>query len=294
MDYIFHILVMIGIYAILAMSLNVVAGSAGLVSIAHASFFAVGAYVAALMAVTFNTPFLVNVACGVILATLIGTAVGVLVTRVLDDDLAIATFAFQVIAFNILNNWGSLTGGPMGLSGIPKPVIFAWHISTPGQFFVLVSCCSILAGALCYCVVESPFGRVLKSIREDEVLSEALGKDVGALKRSVFAIGAGVAAVAGALYAQYIGFVDPTSFTVLESIFILTMIIIGGIGNLWGAVIGATVLVILPEALRFVGFPNGAAANIRQILYGMALVGCMMWRPQGIMGEFSFGRDGKG
>lgn len=136
--------------------------------------------------------------------------------------------------------------------------------------------------------MRSPFGRVLKAIREDEVFTQAAGKDVAAYKVLVFVIGAGMAAVAGVMYAHYISFIDPTSFTVMESIFIISIVIIGGAGSMWGPIIGAVVLVTLPELLRFIGLPSSVAANTRQIIYGGLLVAFMMWRPQGLMGEYSF------
>ena len=137
-------------------------------------------------------------------------------------------------------------------------------------------------------IVQSPFGRVLKAIREDEVFAQAAGKSVAAYKVLVFMIGAGMAAVAGVMYAHYISFIDPTSFTVMESIFIISIVIIGGAGSLWGPVVGAVVLVTLPELLRFLGLPSSIAANTRQIIYGGLLVAFMMWRPRGFLGEYAF------
>jgi branched-chain amino acid transport system permease protein len=129
---------------------------------------------------------------------------------------------------------------------------------------------------------------VLKAIREDEVFAQAAGKNVAAYKVLIFVIGAGMAAIAGVMYAYYISFIDPTSFTVMESIFILSIVIIGGAGSLWGPVIGAVVLVLLPELLRFIGLPISVAANVRQILYGGLLVAFMMWRPHGFLGKYAF------
>jgi len=202
----------------------------------------------------------------------------------------LATFAFQVIAFGVMNNWIGLTGGPMGLPGIPQPTIFGVVISSHAQFLVLAAGFAVIAALLVRRLVRSPFGRVLKAIREDEVFAQSLGKNVMLYKLQVFAIGGGLAAVAGALYAHYITFIDPSSFTVTESIFILAMVIVGGSGSIAGSVVGAVLLVSLPEALRFVGMPSSVAANVRQMLYGGLLVVFMMFRPQGILGEFAFHR----
>ena len=288
MAYILHILIFIGIYAILAVSLNLLAGYTGILSIAHAAFYGVGAYVAALMALNFHSPFLLNLFLAVGAASILGALVGIPSLRIKDDYFVIATFAFQVIVFSVLNNWVSFTGGPMGLPGIPQPVIFGLKISSHISFLVLIFILCAFTLWFSNRIVKSPFGRVLKAIREDEVFALSFGKNVAAFKVQVFMIGAGLAAIAGVLYATYISYIDPTSFTVMESIFIISIVIIGGAGNLWGSVLGAVVLVALPELLRFIGLPNSIAANIRQILYGGLLVAFMLWRPQGFIGEYSF------
>jgi branched-chain amino acid transport system permease protein len=288
MEYLLHILILIGIYTILSVSLNLIVGYTGLLSIAHAAFYGVGAYIAALMALNLHSPFLVNIVCAVILSGLLGVLVGIPSLQVRDDYFVIATFAFQVIIFSVLNNWVSFTGGPMGLPGIPQPTVFGVTISSHFGFLLLVGFFCALTLWITGRIVRSPFGRVLKAIREDEVFAQTAGKNVAAHKVLVFMIGAGMAAVAGVLYAHYISFIDPTSFTVMESIFILTIVIIGGAGSMWGPVLGAVVLVVLPELLRFVGLPSAVAANLRQIIYGGLLVAMMMWRPQGLLGEYAF------
>jgi len=129
------------------------------------------------------------------------------------------------------------------------------------------------------------------SVASVEAFTAAAGKAIALHKAQAHVIAAAIAATAGALFAFHMRFVDPTSFTLMESIFIVSIVIIGGAGSLWGPVLGAVVLVALPELLRFVGIPTAAAANIRQILYGLALVACMLWRPQGLIGEYAFGRE---
>lgn len=288
MDYLLHIFILIGIYIILSVSLDLIAGFAGLLSIAHAAFFGIGAYVAALLALNVHSPFLANIICAILLSGAIGALVGWPGLRIKGDYFVIATFAFQVITFSILNNWVSFTGGPMGLPGIPQPNIFGWEVSEHWEFLLVVGVLCAFTLWFSRRIVNSPLGRILKAIREDEVFAEAAGKNIAAYKVLIFAVGAGLASIAGVMYAHYITFIDPTSFTVMESIFIISIVIIGGAGSLWGAVVGAIVLVILPEILRFVGMPSSIAANMRQIIYGGMLVAFMMWRPQGLMGEFSF------
>jgi len=291
MEYLLHILILIGIYAILSVSLNLIAGYTGLISIAHAAFYGVGAYVAALMALKLHSPFLINVVCAVILSGFLGVLVGIPSLRIRGDYFVIATFAFQVITFSVLNNWVSFTGGPMGLPGIPQPTLFGLTISSHIGFLLMMGLLCAITLWVTHQLVKSPFGRVLKAIREDEVFAQAVGKNVAAYKVIVFVISAGTASVAGVMYAYYISFIDPTSFTVMESIFILSIVIMGGAGSFWGPVVGAVLLVTMPEVLRFVGMPSAIAANMRQIIYGGLLVAFMMWRPQGLMGRYSFQKE---
>ena len=291
MEYFLHILIMISIYVILGLSLNLIVGYTGLISLNHAAFYGIGAYVIALMALNLHTPFLVNVICAVFISGFIGAIIGFPALRIREDYFAVYTFAFQIIIFSVLNNWVSLTGGPIGLSGIPQPSIFTWRISSHLGFAFLS--CLFLAPLswIIYRIVNSPFGRVLKTIREDEVLAEASGKKVTAYKMLVLIIAASTAALAGTIYAYYISFIDPTSFTITESIFIISIVIIGGAGSLWGPIIGAVALVVLPELIRFLGLPSSVSSNIRQILYGGLLVMFIMRRPQGLLGEYFFHDD---
>lgn len=288
MDYLLHVAILIAIYSILSVSLNLISGYAGLLSVSHAALFGVGAYTASLIALQFHADFAFGLVCAAAGAGLVSLVIAAPSLRIHDDYFVLATFAFQIIAFSVMNNWVSLTGGPMGLPGIPQPTIFGLTISSHGAFLTLVGVFAVLAVLLVRRLVRAPFGRVLKAIREDEVFAQSLGKNVTRYKLQVFVIGGALAAVAGTLYAHYITFIDPTSFTVQESIFMLAIVIIGGSGSIAGSVVGAAVLVALPEALRFLGLPSSIAANVRQILYGALLVVCMMFRPQGILGEFAF------
>jgi branched-chain amino acid transport system permease protein len=289
-EYLLHILVLIAIYTVLAVSLDLLAGHTGLLSIAHAAFYGLGAYTSALMAVHFGAPFLVGVLAGMAVAALVSVVVSLPSLRLHDDYFVIATFGFQMILFSIFNNWMDLTRGPLGIPGIPQPMIFGWTVQSHIGFVVL----SLLFAAFAYVVVRqlaaSPFGRVLRAIREDEVFAQSLGKNTLRFKVIAFAVSAALAASSGSLYAHYITYIDPTSFTVMESILVISMVIIGGAGSPWGPLIGAVVLVTLPEALRFVGLPSSVAANLRQIIYGSLLVLMMMVRPRGLVGRYGFGR----
>ena len=291
MIYLLHIFILIGIYIILSVSLNLLAGYTGILSMAHAAFFGVGAYVVALLALNVHTPFILNMLLAIIAAGAFGAIVGIPSLRIKDDYFIIATFAFQIITFSVLNNLVSFTGGPMGLPGIPQPVIFGLKIDSHWSFLILTTVLATFTYFIANRIVSSPYGRILKAIREDEVFTQSLGKNVSAFKIKIFMVSAALASIAGVLYATYITYIDPTSFTVNESIFIISIVIIGGAGNLKGSVVGAVVLVMLPELLRFIGLPNSVAANIRQMLYGGLLVVFMLWRPRGFIGEYSFNRN---
>jgi branched-chain amino acid transport system permease protein len=290
MDYLLHILILVAVYTTLAVSLDLLAGQTGLLSIAHAAFYGIGAYTSALLAVRCGAGFLGGVFAGMIFACFVSLAVSLPSLRLHDDYFVIATFGFQMILFGIFNNWMDLTRGPLGIPGIPQPVIFGWHVDSRWEFLILSVLFACFAYFVVYRLSSSPFGRVLRAIREDEVFAKALGKNTLRFKVVAFAVSAALAALAGSLYAHYITYIDPTSFTVMESILVISMVIIGGAGSTWGPLIGAVVLVTLPEALRFIGMPSSVAANLRQIFYGALLVIMMMFRPRGLVGRYGFGR----
>ncbi len=290
MDYLIHVFILIAIYTTLAVSLDILAGYAGLLSIAQAAFYGLGAYSSALLAVNFGAPFLVGMVAGMAIAALVSFVVSLPSLRLHDDYFVIATFGFQMILFSLFNNWMDLTRGPLGIPGIPQPIVFGWTVQSNFEFVFLATSLASFAYFIVRRAVISPFGRVLRAIREDEMFAQSMGKNTLHFKVTAFAISAALAASAGSLYANYITYIDPTSFTVMESILVISMVIIGGAGSRWGPVIGAVVLVTLPEALRFLGLPSSVAANLRQIIYGVLLVLMMMFRPQGLAGGYSFGR----
>lgn len=290
MDYFLHIAILAGIFTVLTVSLDILAGYTGLLSIAHAAFYGLGAYTSALFATRLGAPFLIGLLAGAAVAVLISFIVSLPSLRLHDDYFVIATFGFQMILFSIFNNWMEVTRGPLGIPGIPQPVIFGWHVTSHLDFLILAGGFACFAYFVVHRLTSSPFGRVLHAIREDEVFAKALGKNTLRFKVTAFAVSAALAASAGSLYANYITYIDPTSFTVMESILIISMVIIGGAGSTWGPLVGAVVLVTLPEALRFVGLPSAVAANLRQIIYGSLLVIMMMFRPHGLVGKYGFSK----
>lgn len=290
MEYALHILILICIFGLLSASLNLVAGYAGMMSLAHAAFFGLGAYTTAILGIRFHAPLLLTLPAAVAVCGTAGALTGCGVMRTRDDTLAIVTFALQIVFFGLCNNLGILTGGPSGLPGIPPAELFGIPLSSHAHFLCLSA--ALLTAAIWFLkrLTDSGFGRVLRALREDETATETFGKSIFAAKLKAFTISAAIAGVAGSQYALYLSYIDPSSFTVMDSVFVISAVIVGGAGSLWGPLIGMGVLLVVPELLRFVGLPNGLAANLRQIIYGGLLVAFMLWRPQGLLGRYTFDR----
>ncbi len=272
MDYILHLLIFISIYTLLAQSLSLTAGFSGLISLAHVGFYGIGAYTTAILSVNYGMPFLVTLPLSMLLSGLMAIAVSVISLRTVDDYFIIITLGIQVAIFSVMNNWQGVTRGPLGIPGIPSIKILGFPFDDKISFLLLSLFFVGIVWFLLNNVTRSPFGRVLIALSEDEIFTKSLGKNVYKAKVISFTISAMFASIAGVLYAHYISYIDPTSFTINESIFILSIVIIGGMRNLLKIAFAAAFLVLLPEALRFVGMPNNIAANMRQIIYGAILV----------------------
>ena len=292
-SFLLHLLVLTNTYVILGVSYNLLIGYAGLFSIAHAAFFGVGAYVSMVVVLSLGWPYLVGLVVAVLAAAAVSGLLAFPALRVSGDYLVIASLGFQVIIFNVFMNLESVTGGPAGVSRIPRPGFLGWTVESPLAYGLLS--CVMAVGAYLFVrrIVSSPFGRVLRAIREDEVVTQALGKNVTGVKVVVFMVSGGVAATAGSLFAHYTTYINPYFFTLEESILILSVVIVGGAGNLTGSVLGAVVLTLLPQALRLVELPEALAANLRQIIYAALLAGFMFFRPQGILAERTLTLAGK-
>jgi branched-chain amino acid transport system permease protein len=286
LEYLLHIVVLAALFATLALSLDLLVGWTGILSFAHAAFFAIGAYSSAILTTHVGASFLTGVGVGLGVAVLSSLLVSLPALRLAGDEFVLTTFAFQMIAFNILNNWMSLTEGPLGIAGIPAPTLWGHPLNSSRGFVLLALFAFGATTLLSSALVSSPFGRVLAGIRDDEGFTRSLGKRTLRFKMTVIAVSSAFAALSGSIYAHYTSFIDPTSFSVDESILIVCMVVIGGSGTLFGPSLGAVLLVVLPEALRFLGLPDSAAGHLRQIIYGAALVLVTMVRPRGL-GRFS-------
>ncbi|HEY4524593.1 MAG TPA: branched-chain amino acid ABC transporter permease [Candidatus Paceibacterota bacterium] len=286
MEYLIHLAILVGIYAILGVSLNLVVGFTGLLSVTQAAFYGLGAYTTALLLVNFGVNFFLAAIIGMILTAMISFLIGLVLSRFRGDYYALGSFSFNIIIYSVFLNWQAVTRGPLGIPGVARPSLFGLTFSSNFSFLLLTLSLLLLTFLFTRWLTVSSFGRVLKAIREDETALQVFGYRPIHYKLVIFVIGAALAALAGALFASYITFIDPSSFVLFESIFILAIIILGGLANLKGSVLGALFLILLPEALRFVGFPSDVAAQMRQVVYGLILVFLMLYRPQGLMGEY--------
>lgn len=288
MNYLLHILIMIGIYLILTQSLNLIMGYTGLLSLSQAAFYGLGAYVTTLLMINLKINFFLAVILSVIITSILSLIVALPSLRLKGDYFVLATLGFQVIIFSILYNWVELTRGPYGIPGIPQPHLFGFTFDTIPAFLIISTLFAFISIYFMHILTNSQFGRILKAIREDELVTKTLGKDTFKIKTITFAISAGLSAIAGSLYAAYVTYIDPTSFNISESLFLVVILAIGGSGNIKGPVIGTILIVILPEALRFLEVPDTIAPNIRIIIYAIILIFIMRFRTKGIAGEYGF------
>ena len=290
MQYLIHLTILFAIYGILGLSLNLVVGYTGLLSVTHAAFYGIGAYATAILLTSYGENFFVSVLAAMIVSAIVALLIGLILSKFDDDYYALASFGFNIIIFSVFLNWQELTRGPLGIPGIGKPSFeifnFQFLISNNLEFLILALLFLGLIYFISRFIVNSSFGRILKTIREDEKAIQIFGYNTLYYKLAIFVISAAMAGVAGSLFASYITFIDPSSFWLMESIFILAIVILGGLSNLKGSLLGALFLILLPEALRFVGMPNDIAAQMRQVIYGVILILLMLYRPQGLAGEY--------
>jgi branched-chain amino acid transport system permease protein len=287
-DYALSIIILVTIYMVLATSLNVVLGHGGLLSLCHAGFYAIGAYAAALTGIKFGWGFLPTAAAAIVVAASVAAVLAIPLLKLRGDYFILGSLGFQIIIIDIIYNSDWLTNGALGLSRIPRPRLFGLEATTALEYAMLYGVVALIAIAVLHYFTTSPFGSALNAVREDETAATALGKNVRSIRVRAFAISAGGAGLAGALYAHYVTYIDPTSFTFTESVYILSLVIVGGVATTRGPILGALLLVAVPELLRFVGFSSDMDSNLRALLYGLLLIVFAYARPSGIAGRNVF------
>ncbi|ODM75731.1 branched-chain amino acid ABC transporter permease [Bradyrhizobium elkanii] len=283
--YLVNLATLVCINAILAVTLNFIMGYAGIFSLAHAVFFGIGAYVAAFIALQWTDSLLLQLPVAMLIAGVISAALALPALRVRGDYFVAASLGFQVLAATVFSEWKSVTGGIGGLVGIPPASIAGHAFTDPVQFLGVAGVTLALVVVLTTAIVHSSFGRSLKAIRDSESAALAFGKNVALIKTLSVFYSTAICAVAGVLYADYLSFINVESFTIDASTLFMAMVIVGGIGTVWGPIVGAVLLTLLPAALTYLPFlPRTEIGSVQQMIYGLAMVMLMIFRPDGLMG----------
>jgi branched-chain amino acid transport system permease protein len=281
MEYIYSVLILIGIYTIMASSFNLIIGFGGLISIAHPIFFALSAYASALANMHFGVPVPLAILLGTLLAAAMSVMLSLPSLRVSGDYLLIASIGFQLGFVEVIKNV-DFAGGAGGLTNI------ASMYSGPSRslaFVVTILVIAIVVVALVHWLTRGEYGRAIQAMRDDEECFSSLGRNAMAIKITIFAIGSGLAGLAGALYAHYFQFLTPEQFGITQSALILTMVVVGGMGTTLGPVVGALLLTALPQAITFLNLPPSVMAPLQGMLYTGLVVLFLFVRPAGLVGK---------
>ena len=279
MEYVYTILILVGLYVILASSFNLIIGFGGLISIAHPIFFALAAYTSAISNLHFGAPVPIAIVVGTMFAAAMSLTLSLPSLRVSGDYLLIASIGFQLGFVEVIKNV-DVAGGAAGLTNI------ASMYSGPQRSLEFVATVAVVAAvvvAFVHWLTGGEYGRAIQAMRDDEECFTSLGRNPKAIKITIFAIGSGLAGLAGALYAHYFQFLSPVQFGIVQSALILTMVVVGGMGSTWGPVIGALILVALPQAITFLDLPPSVMAPLQGMLYtGLVLI-FLYVRPAGLV-----------
>ncbi len=270
------ILNLIGLYVIVVLGLNLFIGYAGQISLGHAAFFGLGAYGSAVLTGTYGFPAWPAMALTAAALALIALALGVPILRLSGHYLAMATLGFNYVVHSIFVQWDRVTGGPSGLSGIPPLTFFGFAFDSDLKFHYLVWTFALAALTLCLNLVRSGVGRGLAALAQDEVAAATLGVNVRRAKVQVFVLSAVLASVAGSLYAHYFGYVNPHAFSIFKSLDLVIMVVVGGMGSIWGTLFGVAFITILPHVLEFF-------ETYMDIIQGVILVVILLFLPQGFV-----------
>jgi branched-chain amino acid transport system permease protein len=286
MDFLFSYIVLALIYVLVGLSTNLLVGIVGIFSISQAAVFGVGAYIFAnlTMAAT-PMPFILALAIAGAACVLLNIIVSLPSLRVSGDYFVVTSFGIQLVASAVFVNWVVGTGGAMGMAGIPAPELFGFALDTPPRYVAVAGLAAGLGCLAFWLMMRSPFGRLLRAIREDELAIASVGKQVLGAKVAAAALAGGFGGVAGGIFAAFISFIDPYSFDLDASVLLLSMVVVGGFRTLSGSIVGPFVMVALPQILTLIDIPSSLAAPARQFAYGVLLIVFMLFRPQGLVGE---------
>jgi branched-chain amino acid transport system permease protein len=279
--YYLQVLVFIGIYVILALSLNLLNGYVGLLSIGHAAFYAMGAYASAKLTMDLALPWVLAMAGAAGISGLCGYLIAKPTLRLSGIYLTLVTLGFNMILFLVLQNWMGFTNGPLGIMDIPPPSLFGLVANSRLHYYYLILMLVLLTVFSMHRLMTCRFGRALTAIRENELAAEATGVDTTRYKIQAFVLAAFYAGIAGSFYAHFVKYISPDSFTINESFILLAMLAFGGQGNLIGPMVGAASLILIPEVFR-------PLQEYRMFVYGGILIVMMLVRRQGLLGGRSY------
>lgn len=283
--YILSLLTSMAIFAILSVSLSLLIGHLGIFSMAHAALFGAGAYTFAFLTVHQGRSALIATAIAVVVTALAGAVMAVPSLRVVGEYFIVASFALQIVASSIFANWTSVTGGTGGVPGIVRPVVGPLDLFADEPFLIYSLLVMLVVAGLAIWLVRSPYGRMMHAIRDDEVVAATMGKPVRTTKMLVIVLAGAFAGLAGVVYGQYLMFISPGAFEVGTSVSIITMVVVGGMTSVVGALVGAGIIVLIPQLLQQLNLPESVAGPIEQVLFGLLLVLIMFTRPQGLLAD---------
>lgn len=275
--YVLYVVNLLMVFVVLALGMHVVIGEAGQFALSHTAFYGIGIYVAGIMNATWHPPFIVSILAGGLLSAALGYIIGFLALRMRDIYLALATFAFGEAMQWVFLNWDAVTGGSNGMRMQPAE-LFGMRLTNDLQAYPFVVGIAALMLWITVWLSRSQFGSALRAVRESDVAAMAMGINARAMKQSAFAISAAFAGIAGGTYTLFMSFIHPESLGFQTTILVLTMVVVGGIGSVRGAVAGAIVFGIISELLR-------QALSMQEILYGAILLGFMMFKPRGLFAD---------
>jgi branched-chain amino acid transport system permease protein len=276
-SYYTDVMVFVAIHSIIAAGLCLLLGYAGQISLGHAAFYGVGAYVSGILTAKWGISPWFGIPAGMLLAALLGYAVGIPALRLKGHYLAMATLGFGMIVYIVFNEYIDLTGGPSGFGEIPEISLFGVMLDSTVKFYYFVWLLAFLVLILSLNIVYSRPGRALRAIHDSEKAAKAMGVNTSQAKVQIFVLSAVYGALAGSLYAHFVTFINPPPFNIFFSIKLLMMVVIGGTGNIWGAYLGAALLTFLPEWLTFL-------EDFDILAYGFILLMIVMFSPQGVFG----------
>ncbi|PWB66412.1 MAG: branched-chain amino acid ABC transporter permease [Bradyrhizobiaceae bacterium] len=286
-EYVLSQMQFVCIYAIVGLGLMLLVGYTGQISLGHAAFLAVGAYTEALLQ-SKGVPFVLSISCAALFAAAIGVIVGLPALRLKGIYLAIATLAFNVIVEEIITRWDAVTGGSRGMH-LKAVQLFGYPLTSDASFYYLCLALTALACLALINILRSPTGRAFVAIRDSEISASCMGVNLAKYKTMSFALSAALTGVGGALYAHKVAFITPEQFTLLTSIELVTIVIIGGIGSLHGAVLGAAFIIVLPQLISMAKdfLPEGApAAGVQSVVFGLILITFIIFEPLGLYGRW--------